>query len=332
MTARSTGQDPSDPLDIAIIGAGIAGLSAARALMDAGISPVIFDKGRGIGGRVATRRVTLQAGAALQFDHGAQFATAKGAGFASALDRLRASGHAAVWDTRLEGSARSQIIGVPAMSALARGLGQGAQVVQNAAVLALQQMGTQWRIAMGDGTSVYARRVLLTVPAPQLGALLGADHPLALGVQHVQMQPCLTLMVAARGPAAPFTAQRLPDDDRAWIAQDSTKAGRSTAGYTTWVAQAGLRFSTQHLEKSAEEMAAIMLPLLRARVGIGAQDVVYSAAHRWRYARVGTPLGRAFLRDADGGLYIGGDWCLGARIEAAWDSGAAMAADLLAQL
>jgi predicted NAD/FAD-dependent oxidoreductase len=47
---------------------------------------------------------------------------------------------------------------------------------------------------------------------------------------------------------------------------------------------------------------------------------------------VGTPLGRAFLRDADGGLYIGGDWCLGARIEEAWDSGAAMAADLLAQL
>ena len=73
------------PLPIAIIGAGITALSAATALAQGGQSAVIFDKGRGMGGRVATRRVSLPDGTQLQFDHGAQFATAKGAPFAAAL-------------------------------------------------------------------------------------------------------------------------------------------------------------------------------------------------------------------------------------------------------
>jgi predicted NAD/FAD-dependent oxidoreductase len=60
--------------------------------------------------------------------------------------------------------------------------------------------------------------------------------------------------------------------------------------------------------------------------------VIHAAAHRWRYARVTAPLGQPFLRDASGSLYLGGDWCIGPRVEAAWTSGAAIADDLLAQM
>jgi renalase len=324
------GHSYSAPLPTVIIGAGMAGLSAAYALAQGGQGAVMFDKGRGIGGRVATRRAALADGTMLQFDHGAQFATAKGAGFAAALGALQAAGMAADWHT---GEARRQIIGAPAMSALARGVaqmaGQGLQIVQNATVTAVQQDGALWRIAFADGSSVQAHRVILTVPAPQLAALLGGDHSAVRSAASVRMQPCLTLMAASHAPA-PFISARDNGQDLAWIAQDSSKSGRAAGGPSTWVAQAAVPFSLQHLEKTPDEICALMLPMLGARLGLGAGDFIYAAAHRWRYARADTPLGEAFLHPS-AGLYIGGDWCLGPRIEAAWDSGAALAADILAR-
>ncbi|MGA9433212.1 MAG: transposase [Roseobacter sp.] len=64
-------------------------------------------------------------------------------------------------------------------------------------------------------------------------------------------------------------------------------------------------------------------------LGIAADAVVHSVAHRWRFAKVVQPLGRHFVRNADATIYAGGDWCLGARVEAAWMSGDAIARDIL---
>ncbi len=97
------------------------------------------------------------------------------------------------------------------------------------------------------------------------------------------------------------------------------------------MAQAGEAFSTAHLDKTPEEIAALMLPLLCDRLGVAPTHVTHAAAHRWRYARVTQALGQPFLLSADGSLFLGGDWCIGPRVEAAWTSGTAIADDLLAQ-
>jgi predicted NAD/FAD-dependent oxidoreductase len=306
---------------VAIIGAGIAGLACARRLAQAGLHPVLFDKGRGIGGRVATRRSE-----GLQFDHGAQYVTVQTPGFADVLADLLAKGAAAVWD---EGSGRGVTVGTPGMSALARALGTGLEVRQDALVTALVPVGQGWTLRIGD-LDHLAARVVVTVPAPQVAGLLGADHPLVATLAPVRMDPCLTLMAATPAPA-PFRSRRDPDDPLAWIAQDSSKPGRAAAP-ATWVAQAGLAFSLQHLERAPAEITALMLPLLCDRLGLAADQVTHAAAHRWRYARVSAPLGQPFLRGPEGTLYLGGDWCLGPRVEAAWISGTAMADDLLERL
>ena len=306
---------------VIIIGAGIAGLACARRLVDAGMAPVVLDKGRGIGGRVVTRRA-----GDLQFDHGAQYVNAHGAGFANVLETQETADTLAGW---ADGTGRTHRVGVPGMSALPKALGAGLDIRQNTQVLRLTPDAGGWLLHLADGT-LPAAKVVVTVPAPQVAALLGADHPLVAPLCGVQLAPCLTLMAAVPGPA-PFLTRKDPDDPLSWIAQDGAKPGRPQAHGTQWVAQASTAFSMAYLEDDPATLTARMLPLLCDRLGAPLAAVTHASAHRWRYARVTQALGKPFLCSDDASLYLGGDWCLGARIEAAWDSGTAIAVDLLAQ-
>ena len=302
---------------IVIIGSGIAGLACARRLADAGLSSIVLDKGRGIGGRVATRREGN-----MQFDHGAQFVNARSAEFAAALTRLSV----ADWQ---DGSGRTHSVGVPGMSAMAKALGEGLDIRQRSQVNRLHQDGDNWVLALENGT-LRAARVVVTVPAPQVAGLLGPDHPLVSELAPVRLVPCLTLMAAVAAPA-PFITSQNPDDPLSWIALDSSKPDRPQGLGALWVAQAGEAFSVTNLEKTPGDMTALMLPLLCQRLGVTHDCVTHAASHRWRYARVKQALGQPFLRSDDGSLYLGGDWCIGPRVEAAWTSGTAIADAILAQ-
>ena len=308
-------------IPVLLIGAGMAGLACARKLACAGMAPVVLDKGRGIGGRVATRRT-----GDLQFDHGAQYVNAHGAGFGAVLGALETAGTLAGWP---DGTGRSHGVGVPGMSALAKVLGAGLDIRQNVQAVRLMPDAGGWVVHLADG-ALRAARVVVTVPAPQVAGLLGADHPLVARLGAVQIAPCLTLM-AAVAARAPFITRKDADDPLAWIAQDSTKPGRPQADGALWVAQAGTAFSAAYLEDDPTTLTARMLPLLCDRLGVSPATVTHASTHRWRYARVTQSLGQPFLCSDDASLYLGGDWCLGARIEAAWDSGTTIAADLLAQ-
>ena len=319
------------PPDITVIGAGLAGLACARVLADAGMAVQVLDKGRGIGGRMATRRVALE-GAALRFDHGAQYVTARDPGFAALLADAASAGAAAVWD---DTGPRPRYTGVPGMSALPRHLGAGLAVAQGTTVTALRPGPGGWALQTSAG-AMTTPRLVLAIPAPQAAALLGGDHALSGALGAVEMAPCLTLMAAFPAGAAPdmgpdtqFEADA--DHPLAWIARDSSKPGRAAAGITGWVAQAGPEWSAQHLDADFARITARMLPLLAARLGLDPAEALHASAHRWRYARVARPLGAPFLAEAQAGLWLGGDWCLAARAEAAWQSGQAMAADILAR-
>lgn len=307
-------------MPVAIIGAGMAGLACARRLRESGVELVLFDKGRAVGGRIATRRVE-----GLQFDHGAQYVTARTESFAGVLRTLRASGTVGDWE---QGSGLARLVGIPGMSALPRALAEGLDVRLNAPVTGLSCVGDRWRLTIGDRVE-EAERVVMALPAPQARALLGPDHPLAAALDQVRLAPCLTLMAAVRAPV-PFACSEDVGHPLAWVAHEGSKPGRPSGEATCWVAQAGPEFSSEHLEKEPQAIARLMLPMLCDRLGVGADAVSYAVVHRWRYARAMTVLGNPFLRSSERSLYLGGDWCLGARVEAAWTSGTAIAEDLLA--
>ena len=307
-------------IDIAIIGAGLAGLACARALREAGRSPVLFDKSRGVGGRLSTRR----AEGGLRFDHGAQFVTALKAGFSAVLRDAQMAGRAAPWDS---GSADHCIVGTPGMNNIAKHMAEGLDIWLGVAASTISPEADGWRIETNGGTWT-SRRVVLAVPAPQAVKILGKAHPLAQDIAKVQMAPCLALMASFEaGTEVPFQSRRDPGGAIDWIALNSSKPDRW--GPPSWVAHASSAWSLENLELPPEQIAGLMLPMLCDRLGVDPSSARHVAAHRWRYARVTDPLGVPFARNEAGTLYAGGDWCLGARAEYAWESGTAIAQDIL---
>ncbi|WP_288587077.1 FAD-dependent oxidoreductase [uncultured Methylobacterium sp.] len=307
---------------IAIIGAGIAGAAAARRLHDAGHRVVVLDKGRGPGGRMATRRGPD----GLRFDHGAQFFTARDPRFAACIEDWTARGVAAPWG----GPHRS--VGTPGMSAPARDLLAGIDLSCGRAVGRLARAGDGWRLEEADGTALVDgaafSRVLLTCPSLQGLALLagcGQDLP---GLADVRYAPCWTLMLAHDGPP-PFEEPARQDDDPAavfaWIARDGTKPGRDGGG--TVVAHAAPAWSRANLEDGADAVAERLVAALRAIVPLG--TVRHAAAHRWRYAQVERAVGTPCLFAPETGLGFAGDGCLGPRVEFAYLSGLALAERVL---
>ncbi|MHA3977199.1 NAD(P)/FAD-dependent oxidoreductase [Halovulum sp. GXIMD14794] len=306
---------------IAVIGAGLAGLTCAHALKEAGLAPQVFEKSRGLGGRMATRRAE-----GLAFDHGAQFMTARGAPFAEWLDGAVARGEAAEWMPDGLDADHHRYVGVPKMNAPLRHLADGLNVAFQTEVAAIVPDSLRWRLKLADGTVTEPfDHVICTAPAPQAARLLAVDASLAEALAQVEIAPCWTLMVAFdRAPDLPDAAQA-PRDGIAWMARAGSRPDREAA--LAWVVHATPEWSTEHLELEKDDARDRLLEVLAPLPA-----PVYAAAHRWRYAMTTRPLGRPFAASEDGSLLAGGDWTLGARVEGAFDSGKALAQEVVSRL
>lgn len=312
---------------VGIIGAGMAGLACANRLAKAGFDLVVLEKSRAIGGRMSTRRV----GDELTFDHGAQYVRGRGDGFLAFLDAAKASGDGGAWQPRARAeadfSSEGVVVGAPRMRDLPSPLAEGLDIrFETEASTAVFENGV-WQVETSQGRFDFDY-LLSTIPAPQAQRLFSSVLDGALG--NVEIAPCWALLVAFEKPlGAGFDVWRNVNENIGWLARNSTKPGRADS--ETWVLHASPEWSRTHLERSKEDVAPDLVTLFFEALGIEPQTPTYCAAHRWRFAQTKVPLGKSHLNLADGSLLIGGDWCLGARVEYAFDSGAAMADDLLAR-
>ncbi|XYD07858.1 NAD(P)-binding protein [Methylobacterium sp. NMS12] len=171
---------------VAVLGAGIAGAAAARRLSEVGVRVRVFDKGRGVGGRMATRRV-----GDVQFDHGAQFMRAHGPAFAAELDRWVQRGIVAPW------AGSDRYVGVPGMTEPVRALLAGIPVSSATTIVRLRRERARWHVEDASGT-VHGPfdGVAITFPAPQVATLLEASGVALPGVGRAAYAPCWSLMVA----------------------------------------------------------------------------------------------------------------------------------------
>lgn len=316
---------------IAVVGAGIAGLACARELHRRGLAPVVLEKSRGLGGRMATRRTEQ----GHRFDHGAQFVTAREPRFAAELQALARAGAVQPWAPRLppgsEAPTHPWWIGTEGMRPLVDPLADALDVRLQATVTGLSRHDGRWRLALDGGEYLDGfDAVAITAPAPQARVLLeGAGSPLAAALDAVETAPCWALMLAFHTPwALPFDAGRVEDGGPvAWLARQSSRF-RGDDGIDRWVAHASPAWSREHLECTPEAVVLPLLSALASQLGTPPPPPIVAQAHRWRYAMTTRPLGQPFLADPAAGLWAGGDWCLGARVENAFQSGVALAGSI----
>ncbi|MEO1150723.1 MAG: FAD-dependent oxidoreductase [Pseudomonadota bacterium] len=319
----------STPHPIAVIGAGITGITVARRLAAAGHQAVIFEKSRGLGGRLSTR--TSRSG--VQFDHGAQYLTVRGDGFKAFLDETVQHGSGAIWEPDGKADKPTKIVGTPRMNALLAPFADGLDIRFEHTVAPLTRDGDRWAVTVNEtGETHWFDFVVSTVPSVQARALVGGVSGLTAALDRVAMVPCWTLMAAFDTPLTThMVIHRDHEGDIAWIARDSHKPGRDLTR-DQWVIHASPAWSTANLEAKKEDVATQLLAMSAPILGGNLPTAPYLAAHRWRYAMASTPLGKAFLHTDDQRILVGGDWCLGARAEDGFDSGTAMADRLLTQL
>ena len=303
---------------IAIVGAGLSGLACARSLAREGREVRLFDKARGPGGRMSTRRVETPLGT-VGLDHGAQYFTARGESFRAEVARWTAEGLAAPWPA----AGPEAWVGVPGMNAPVRALAEGMNVAWGQQAEALVREGTGWRLRIAGEVSDPFEAVVLALPAEQAAALLaGHDKNLAARAAASRTDPCWTVMAAYSG-RLPFTADTLGEDAvLGWAARNSAKPGR--AAVEAWVLQASPGWSRDHLEDAPESVITALLSALSDRAGASLPSPVLVQAHRWRYARSAAGTDLALWSHASR-LGCCGDWLAGPRVECAWDSGQALA-------
>jgi len=301
-------------MEIAIVGAGMAGLSAGTQLTRAGHKVTLFDKGRGPGGRMSTRRVQTASGEA-QFDHGAQYFTVRDPTFAAQVENWALAGHVARWPAAGDGA----WVGTPAMNSPVKAMAQHLNVRWAARVDTIEPQDGGWKLSVEELGSISADAVVLAVPAEQAaGLLVDVDAALAKLAATTVSAPCWTVM-AAFGAVVSSEADVLLADGGAigWAARNVAKPGRS--GPEAWVIQATPHWSTDHVEDDVAVVTDALMAVFAGRVG-SLPEVLSVTSHRWRYARSGRASGQ-FRWDAARNLGLCGDWLLEPRVEAAWVSG-----------
>jgi len=314
--------------EIAIIGAGMAGLSCAVKLISAGHDVQVFDKGRGPGGRMAARRVEID-GETVRFDHGAQYFTARDAAFQQAVTGWEAQGAVARWSAAEKSPQDAAWVGVPGMNgpikAMADYVGQNArEVLWNTRIEGLSHNGTHWHLNAAQGTYT-AKIVLVAIPAEQANDLLTIAAPnfsaIAAGVAS---EPCWAVMVAF-DEKLPIASDGLRDRDAAisWAARNSAKPMRT--GDECWMLHASPKRSRELLNLPKEEVASILLSDFFTQTGIAAINPIHIAAHRWLYAMPASLRDDPAYFDSTAQIGIAGDYLHSPRVEGAWMSGTALA-------
>ncbi len=292
---------------VAVVGAGLAGLAAARELVATGHEAVVFEKSRGLGGRLAARRVE---GTVL--DHGSRVVAAPaGSALRALVDGLGA-------DDRVD---RDDGIAFSAgATRLPKLMAEGLDVRLGVRLAALRGAGAG--IELGDeqgNTHGTVDAVIVTAPAPQAADLLQrspeAGNRVA-ALRAVEYAPAVMILLGLRlDRAEEWEVFRNPEGPIAEVRREAVKGRSPLEGVEPVVVRLDEEASADLLESSDEAVVDRALPALAALVRSSADVPAWTQVKRWRYA---VPRGRA---DAD---IVNPD---GARIVVAGDSltGAAFA-------
>lgn len=338
--------DTPTAVDVAIVGAGIAGLACARDLAAAGLRVLLLEKSRGVGGRCATRRMLGQpVDIGLSYYHGdddellAALADTPATARPGWPDVVAGPGppcHPAAFRP-----GQRRLAFAEGVNAFPRHLARGLDCRFGARVTRIHPRHGGAELTIEDGAPVVARDIVLTMPPTQAGDILPNEEGRSLRavhhlLEHVTVHPCITVVLgySPAGPAPPFDVL-YPEPASAvqLVAHDSAK--RADPEHRVLVVQARAGWSREHLEHPPEAWQQHLTAEAARLVGAWVAAPAWSTVQRWRFAKVelGAEIGAPMLFGLPGGGRLGlasEAFALEAGVQAAYRAGRNLARRMLA--
>ncbi|MDI9245441.1 FAD-dependent oxidoreductase [Marinobacter sp. CHS3-4] len=328
-------QLPSDVRSVAVIGSGMAGLCAGILLKEKGCEVTVFEKSRGPGGRLASKRV--EGGSA---DIGAQYFTVRSPGFSQFLERYAGTDTYQPWQGRFgyqKGEnhweafpEEDRYVGVPRMTAISRALSAHVDVLAQTRIHSFNRStdSNRWSLVTTEGENHGPYdAVIVTAPPAQTMELLANSNLPALAaemekpVQHVQ--PCWAVAAHfAESPFAHYDGMRPMSEILSWVANNSSKPGRDDVGQW-WVLHGAPEWSHANEQTPADEVARQMVSEFRAITGTELEPDGL-VPHRWLYAKSSATETPGYRWFDDERIGLAGDWLDGGRVEGAFNSASSL--------
>ena len=285
---------------------------------------------------MATRRA-----GPFQFDHGAQFFTARSRTFRTFLEPLIKAGVVADWPARFAELRRGRVtgirqwddehphyVGAPAMNAIGKALASGLDVRLDTAVTSLARRGARWQLS-GDGRRALGDFdwVIVTAPAGQAAELL-AGSSIATAATCIRMQACYALLLGFdEAIELPWQAALVHDADISWISVNNSKPGRVAP--PSLVVHSTNAWADAHADDDIDAVRRHLIDEFRAVTGVDTAPAAFVDVHRWRYANVDRQGGDLYALDPHQRLAACGDWFVRGRVEGAFASADALAQRLM---
>lgn len=297
---------------IIVIGAGASGLRCAGVLRDAGHEVRLFDKGRTIGGRCATRQTDYG-----PISHGVQMFDAADPRLTHVLTKMET--HAVCFKT----GAYQPVTGdgpfavpIDGANAFAQTLADGLAVNIQTTIAKLERAGGRWTASDTNGREYHADIAVIAIP-PAQAAAFGVTPP-DLPLHKADYRGQVAALIAADQPLNLPPTGPLDVNKLSWITTSPDgKRALVFADYGT---------SDAMMETDKDEIASW---IWRQLAGSEAKPP-YLKGHRWRYSRVKTPIGQPAYFAPANQLGFCGDWFIGPNIGDALESGAALAEMIVA--
>lgn len=321
---------------VAVIGAGIAGLTCARQLVDAGCDVTVFEKSRGAGGRAPTRWISRDTVPPVGFDHGAQYFFADDPRFRSFTLDAQKSGLVAPWMGRIVDLSYGEVsdhpsdsarwVGVPGMNAIGAHLANGVNLLRQHRVVDVNRSDIGWSLAVetpgDDGQQGFGPydAVICAIPAEQACELFHGVHKAVydLSSQVVSNVTWALMLDLPDELVVNYDGAFVHDSPLGWIARDSSKPGRASG--ERWLIQATADWSRAHVNEPHEVVSEALLDVFRNVTGLQVEPNQVQV-HRWLYSLPANPLGKGFFLDSDSQIGLCGDWLSEGSMQAAFISG-----------
>ena len=316
--------------DCIVIGAGISGLFAANRLQTEGLEVLVLDKGRGLGGRMATRRISSGV-----FDHGAQFFTVKNEIFLSFVNDWIENGIVKPWYEVSYTKDRDNLTRVcctGGMTLIPKFLAHDLHEALTWQVKKIIKEENFWKIISESNNVLNAKSIILTAPIPQSLLLLREVECVKMEqvkskLESIEYDPCIAVMALLDGSSkidAPGSYE-FKEGSISWICDNRVKGISPDGGGVT--IHGSPTFSRKYWDEDREYAGNLLLEIAREWLD---SKVLEFQVHGWRYSKPINFYGEryAFLDDSLP-LFLAGDAFLGPRVEGAALSGLSASEKLL---